>query len=94
MNLRVRAEVEAEHMSASRHADHSATGPHSALRARRKELRLSQQDLAELAGVSVRFIHDLEAGKPSVQLDRLLAVARTLGLELQWRVRAPEPGTT
>lgn len=64
-----------------------------ALHARRKELRLTQQDLAELAGVSVRFIHDLENGKSTVQLDRVLAVARALGLELAWRVRRPAQGS-
>ncbi|HRQ10769.1 MAG TPA: helix-turn-helix transcriptional regulator [Trueperaceae bacterium] len=57
-------------------------------RARRKALRLTQQDLADLAGVSPRFIHDLESGKPTVQLDRLLAVATALGLELHWQVAA------
>ena len=64
----------------------------AALRARRKELRLSQQDLAELAGVSVRFIHDLENGKSTVQLDRVLTVAGALGLELAWHVRRPGQG--
>lgn len=61
---------------------------HEALRLRRKELRLSQQDLADLAEVSVRFIHDMENGKPTVQLDRVMAVAGTLGLVLTWRVRS------
>lgn len=59
------------------------------LRTRRKELRLTQRELADLAGVSVRFIHDLENGKPTVQLDRVLAVANTLGLELEWQLRRP-----
>lgn len=60
-----------------------------ALRARRKELGLTQQELADLAGVSTRFIHDLENAKATVQFDRLLAVVTTLGLELEWRVRQP-----
>lgn len=63
-----------------------AQRPHSELLARRKELRLTQQELADLAGVSPRFIHELENGKPTVRLDRLLAVANTLGLELVWRL--------
>lgn len=61
-----------------------------ALRKRRKDLGLTQLELADLAGVSSRFIHDLENGKPSVQLDRVLAVATTLGLELDWRIRKPD----
>lgn len=54
----------------------------AALRARRKQLKLTQLDLAELAGVSVRFLSDLERGKPSVQLGMVMAVAHTLG----WRI--------
>lgn len=45
--------------------------------------------LADLAGASSRFIHNLENGKPTVQLNRVLAVANTLGLELHWRIRKP-----
>lgn len=52
------------------------------LRRRRKELGLTQQDLADLSGASPRFIHDLENGKPTVRLDRLVEVAETLGLAL------------
>lgn len=51
--------------------------------ARRRELGLRQDELADLAGVSTRFVHTLEAGKPSVQLDRVEAVLDVLGLELR-----------
>ncbi len=57
------------------------------VRARRGTLRLSQRDLAELAGVSERFVRFVEQGKPSVQLDVLLALLATLGLELQLTTR-------
>lgn len=57
------------------------------LRRRRKVLGLTQQQLAELAGVSTRFIHELENAKPTVRLDRVMAVAQTLGLELSWQLR-------
>lgn len=59
-----------------------------ALRARRKQLHLTQRDLAELAEVSVRFLSDLEGGKPSVQLGKVMMVARTLG----WRLDLHVPG--
>lgn len=59
------------------------------LRDRRKQLGLTQQDAAELAGVSVRFVHDCEAGKATVQLDRLQALASALGLTLTLTVRQP-----
>lgn len=64
-------------------------GPNAALLARRKALGFTQMELAELAGVSPRFIHELENGKSTVRLDRMLAVATALGLELEWRLRPP-----
>ncbi len=59
------------------------------LLARRKELGLTQLDLAELSGVSLRFIHELEHGKPTVQLAKVMAVATTLGCELTLQPRQP-----
>ena len=61
----------------------------STLRARRKQLGLTQLDAAELAGVSVRFVHDCENGKSSVQLDRVEALAGALGLALTLTLRTP-----
>jgi y4mF family transcriptional regulator len=52
------------------------------VRARRGSLNLSQSDLADLAGVSERFVRFVEQGKTTVQLEPLLAVLGTLGLEL------------
>jgi HTH-type transcriptional regulator / antitoxin HipB len=60
------------------------------LRDRRKKLGLTQLDAAGLAGVSVRFVHDCETGKPTVQLDRLQALASALGLSLTLTVRQPD----
>jgi y4mF family transcriptional regulator len=51
-------------------------------------LRLSQRDLAELAGVSERFVRFVEQGKRTVQLESLLALLDTLGLELRVQTRA------
>jgi len=48
---------------------------------------LQQAELADLAGVSVRFLHSLEHDKPSVRLDKLLDVFDVLGLELDIRLR-------
>ncbi|MFF1831888.1 helix-turn-helix transcriptional regulator [Paenarthrobacter sp. NPDC058040] len=54
----------------------------SEVRARRTSFGLSQQDLADLSGVSERFVRFVENGKPTIQLEPLLAVLTTLGLEL------------
>ena len=49
------------------------------LRAARKQLGLTQPQLALAAGVGVRFIVDLEAGKPTVRLETVLRVIEALG---------------
>lgn len=52
------------------------------IRSRRIHLRLRQDELAALAGVSTRSVHALESGKATARLDLLLAVTSTLGLKL------------
>lgn len=47
----------------------------------RRALKLRQAELAAAAGVGLRFLVELEAGKPTVQLDKTLAVLDALGLE-------------
>jgi HTH-type transcriptional regulator / antitoxin HipB len=59
------------------------------VRERRRSLRLTQDSLADLAGCSTRFVRALEAGKPTVRLDKLLAVLDALGLELSAQPRRP-----
>lgn len=54
-----------------------------ALRAARKHLGLTQPQLALAAGVGVRFVVDLEAGKPTLRLEHVLRVIDTLGGEVQ-----------
>lgn len=53
-----------------------------AVKTRRKALGWTQAELASRAGTGERFIIDLEAGKPSCQLEKALIVARTAGIEL------------
>ena len=52
------------------------------VRQTRKALRLTQPQLALAAGVGVRFIVDLEAGKPTVRLENVLRVLQALGITL------------
>lgn len=58
-----------------------------ALRARRKELKLSQDDVASVVGVNRRVVGELERGKATVQLDIVLRVASALGLDVDFRER-------
>lgn len=60
------------------------------VRSRRIGMRLTQQDLADMAGVSERFVRFVEQGKPSIQLDSLTALLETLGLELQLATRTSQ----
>ena len=51
------------------------------IRARRKMLHLRQRDLAELAGVTLRGLTDLERGKANPTLNQIAKIAEVLGLE-------------
>jgi y4mF family transcriptional regulator len=57
----------------------SAANLGTALRTARKRMGLTQPDLALAAGVGVRFIVDLESGKPTVRLEQVLRVIDALG---------------
>ncbi|WP_244940902.1 helix-turn-helix transcriptional regulator [Legionella sainthelensi] len=48
----------------------------------RKELNVTQKDLALTAGTGLRFIIDLENGKPTCQIGKILQVLQVLGIQL------------
>ena len=48
----------------------------------RKKLGVTQRNLALTSGTGLRFIIELEQGKPTCQLEKVLTVIRTLGLQL------------
>ncbi len=54
-----------------------------AIRARRKRDGLTLAEVAGLTNVGIRFLSELENGKPTVRLDKLLRVVAALGLQLQ-----------
>ena len=53
------------------------------IKSRRKEHGLTQEELAERAGVGLRFLRELERGKSTVQLDKVNMVLKLFGEELQ-----------
>ena len=57
------------------------------VRTARKAQNLRQDELAGAAGVGLRFIVDLEAGKPTAQIGKMLQVLEALGCEL--RIKPP-----
>ena len=48
----------------------------------RKAMGLTQAELALTSGTGMRFISDLENGKPTCQIGKTLTVLKTLGLRL------------
>jgi y4mF family transcriptional regulator len=46
---------------------------------RRKQLGITQQDLADRAGVGLRFVREMEQGKESLRLDKVNQVLALFG---------------
>lgn len=57
------------------------------IRKRRKELGYTQAFLAEYAGISASFLSDLENGKETVQINKLMRVVSLLGMDLMIAAR-------
>lgn len=57
------------------------------MRKKRKRLGLTQAQLADLAQCGPDFLYDLERGKPSIRLDKLVPVLEVLGLRLKLEPR-------
>lgn len=54
----------------------------AAIKGERRRQGLRQDQLAAAANVGVRFIVDVEAGKPTAQIGKTLAVLAALGLQV------------
>jgi y4mF family transcriptional regulator len=52
------------------------------IKQKRKQLKLTQPDLAERAGVGLRFVRELEQGKQTVRLDKVNQVLALFGSKL------------
>jgi len=67
---------------------HSSVELGAVVREQRKRLALKQLDIAGMGNTGNRFIVDLENGKPTVQLQKVLDVMDLLGLEVVVRPKA------
>jgi len=65
----------------------SVTDIGAAVRSKRKGDGLTLVDAAGLCNVNYRFLSNLENGKPTVRLDKVLQVLAALGLELEIKER-------
>ena len=54
----------------------------AAVREARKRLKVTQKDLAMTSGTGLRFVIDLERGKPTCQIGKILQVLQALGLRV------------
>ena len=57
------------------------------LRAQRKQMKLTQNDVAGLCNVGTRFISELENGKPTMHFDKVLKVLKRFGFTFGLRRR-------
>lgn len=53
------------------------------VRQKRKQYKMTQHDLADRAGVGIRFIRELEAGKPTLRMDKVNVVLDMFGHKLE-----------
>ena len=60
----------------------------------RKQAGLSQQELAQLAGVGKTVVFDIEKGKTTIRLDTLLKILDVLNIQLKFETPFPQPTTT
>jgi len=58
-----------------------------AIRAKRTAIGMRQEQLAALAGVGPRFLSEIENGKESAEVGKVLHVLHRLGLEVSIRPR-------
>jgi len=52
------------------------------VKAKRKAVKLTQPELAEKAGVGLRFVRELEQGKETLRLDKVNQVLKLFGYEV------------
>lgn len=63
------------------------------IRATRKDVGLRQDELAAAANVGVRFVVEIEDGKPSAQIGKVLAVLAALGCRVTIEPPPPRKST-
>jgi len=54
----------------------------SYVKTKRNQLGMTQPQLADVSGTGTRFISDLENGKPTMQIGKVLDILHVLGLDL------------
>lgn len=60
------------------------------IRERRKSLRVTQPDLAEMAGISVNTLYKIERGQANPTILVLNKIAEILGMEVRLEIKQPK----
>ena len=50
---------------------------------KRKKINMTQKEAASIAGMGLRFLSELENGKPTLEIDKVLNVARIFGIDIE-----------
>lgn len=53
------------------------------IKEKRKKINMTQKEAASIVGVGVRFLSELENGKPTLEIDKVLNVARLFGIDIE-----------
>ena len=57
------------------------------IKSRRKTLDISQQDLAEMAGIGLATIKNIERGRGNPSIGTVSKILGVLGMEIEYKVR-------
>lgn len=57
------------------------------VRKRRKEMNMTQKESAAIIGVGIRFLSELENGKSSLEIDKVIRVMLYMGIDLEAKER-------
>lgn len=60
------------------------------IRERRKVLKVTQPDVAEMAGISINTLYKMERGQTNPTVEILNKVAEVLGMEIKLQVKQPK----
>jgi transcriptional regulator with XRE-family HTH domain len=60
------------------------------IKERRKQLKITQVDLAELSDISTRQLSDIETAQASTTIDTLSKICETLGLTIEVKIKGVE----
>lgn len=71
----------------SKHAEDYKTGMGRRIKQRRKELKMTQEELAERLGISVKHMSEAERGLSGLSIENLIRLSELFGVSLDYLIR-------